>query len=170
MDAAGFQKKRRDDLREYLSSLGFTHMLTVNYDTPISGGRETRQSTLVRHLRFWNREMLEGMFGRKFSVRNQNNEFFFAAFIETGVLYQKDHLHLLVRVPGAHQSWFEGNAGASWERVKKGGVGGRLTADVAVERIFDLAGAVRYCTKGLAAHPDRMTLSSEFRKPPVPET
>jgi hypothetical protein len=166
MSDNSFQKRRRDDLREYLSSLGFTHMMTVNYDVPISGGRDTRQTTLLRHLRFWNREMLEGMFGRKFPIRNQNDEFFFAAFLETGVLYQKDHLHLLVRVPDGQHGWFENHAGATWDRAKRDGSNRRCTADVAVVRIFDVAGAVRYCTKDLAAHPDRMVLSSEFRKTP----
>jgi hypothetical protein len=151
-----FMRKRRDDLRGYLASMQPSHMMTVNYSVPLSGGRETRHRALAAHLRRWNREVLEGMYGRKFWKRNQENEFFFAAFIETGVLYQKDHLHAVVRVPDPNREWFEKNAAVLW----------KPTADVVVQRINDAAGAVSYCSKGMAQHPDWLVLSTEFKRAP----
>lgn len=151
-----FQEKRRDDLRDYLVSLRPTYMLTVNYPVPLSGGRETRHRTLLAHLRLWNREVLEGMYGRKFAKRNGDDAFFFAAFIETGVLYQKDHLHALVRVPDPHRKWFEQNAVAMWNPA----------ADAMLQPVFDVVGAVYYCSKSVARNPDWLVLSSEFRRAP----
>lgn len=130
-------------------------MLTVNYSVPLMGGRETRQRILTEHLRRWNRDVLEGMYGRKFAKRNADNPFFFVSFIETGVLYQKDHLHLIIRVPEPSAVWFEGNAKRLWNPA---------TTDLLLERIYCANGAVEYCSKQLATYPDRIVLSNEFRK------
>jgi hypothetical protein len=150
-----FRQKRRDDLRDYLASLCPTYMMTVNYSVPLSGGREACHRTLLAHLRRWNRDVLQGMYGRKFAKRNQDDQFFFAGFIETGVLYLKDHLHVILRIPEQHRVWFEQNAAGLWNPA---------TTDVLVKRVYDAAGAVGYCSKKLAAHPDWLVLSNEFRK------
>lgn len=58
----------RSEVREELAALRPTHMVTMNYPKPVSGGRDTRRRTVLTHLRQWNRHVLEALFGRKFSL------------------------------------------------------------------------------------------------------
>lgn len=154
-----FKKKRRDDYRKYLVSLRPNFLVTVNYKKPLPGGAEDRRNAMLTHLRHWNRNILEMLFGKKFVARNRDDAFSFAAIMEVGSDLGKEHYHILVRVPYRRHFWvrFSKLAKKLWPG----------TDDVKVEFIRDLVKAVAYCTKGLIDNPDSILLSGELRKPVV---
>jgi hypothetical protein len=147
-------------------------MATVNYAKPLSGGRDTRHRTVLRHLREWNRNVLEALFGRKFSQRNIDDAFLFVGFIEIGALLGKEHVHLLIRVPKPLTEIFEQNATLLWRPKQIAPVAAHssspLQSDVLIRRIYDTEGAVRYCTKDVRDHADNIVFSNEFRVITVP--
>jgi hypothetical protein len=147
-----FNSRTLADLRTFIGSLRPTHMITVNYPKPLSGGREARQQALRTDMRRWNRNVLEAMFGRKFSVRNLDNAFVFVGVIETGIVLGKEHIHALCRVPAEKQAAFENRAAQLWPG----------TTDVHLVRIHEQEGAIRYCTKDVRS--DCLIFSNEFRK------
>lgn len=154
-----FRRKRRNDLRRYLETSEFTHMVTVNYRKPMMGSAEEREQMLRRDLKHWTCNMLQALYGRKFSIRNKNDELLFFAFLETGPLLEKDHWHILIRVPSRFWPVFRDNVELYWWKWWK-----NIWADVKSEPIGDVRGAVKYCTKDMTIDPDRMVLSSEFRR------
>jgi hypothetical protein len=154
MESNEFQQKRWKDMAEYLRSLRFIAMMTVNYPKPLCGPVEERERVLVADLKRWTGRILRRLYGKKFAKRNLNDEFLFVAFIETGRKLGKDHLHLLVRVPYRFWKAFFRDARALW----------KTTDDVVLDLIHDLEGAVRYASKDLTANPDRVIFSNQFRR------
>lgn len=156
----------RTELREELAALKPTHMATMNYEKPLAGGRETRRCAVLTDLREWNRNVLESLFGRKFSRRNGDNAFLFVGFIEIGALLAKEHAHLLIRVPEPLRGKFEETAGVLWKPKQTRTMAGSklLQSDIVLRRIYDVDGAVRYCTKDVRDHADNIVFSYEFRK------
>lgn len=154
-----FHRKRREDLRRYLEASQFTHMVTVNYQKPVTGSPEEREQTLRRDLKHWACNMLEALYGRKFPERNKNDELLFFAFLETGMVLKKDHWHILARVPFRFWPLFKDNVAlCPWNWWKN------IWVDVKSELIDDVGAAVKYCTKDMTINPDRMVMSSEFRR------
>lgn len=119
------------------------------------------------HFREWNRQVLEALFGRKFSKRNQADAYLGVAFIEVGPLLLKEHMHVLVRVPEDLQPRFEAKAGALWLPKEIAPAAGRertaIESDILVRRIHDVDGAVRYCAKDVRVRSDNIVFSNEFR-------
>ena len=156
----------RSEVREELAALRPTHMVTMNYPKRLSGGRETRRRAALTHLRQWNRNVLETLFGRKFRSRNEGDAFLFAAVIEIGPLLMKEHIHALVRVPGALAENFENRAAALWLPKEIAPALGQpktaLEADIVIRKIYDAEGAIRYCTKDVRNHAE-VVWSNEFR-------
>jgi len=161
------QSRLESELRDAICSLRPNFMATMNYSRPLSGGRDTRHQTVVRHLREWNREVLEALFGRKFFRRNVGDEFLFVAAIEIGPLLSKEHAHLLVRVPDHLAERFEVEGVQRWRPKEMAPAMGQhrrlLESDVLIRRIYDLDGAVGYCLKNVGNHTDRIVFSNEFR-------
>lgn len=159
-------KRWRTEVREELAALRPTHMVTMNYPMRLSGGRETRRGAALTHLRQWNRNVLEALFGRKFPSRNQGDAFLFAAVIEIGPLLMKEHIHTLVRVPDTLTKKFEDRAASLWfPREIAPALGKPRTAlgkDIVIRKIYDAEGAIRYCTKDVRNHAD-VVWSNEFR-------
>lgn len=156
----------RSEVREELAALRPTHMVTMNYPNRLSGGRETRRGAALKHLRQWNRNLLQALFGRKFPARNEGDAFLFAAVIEIGPLLMKEHIHALVRVPDALTKTFEDRAASLWLPKEIAPALGKpkmaLAADVVIRKIYDAEGAIRYCTKDVRNHAD-VVWSNEFR-------
>ena len=162
-------------LQEYndalLTSIGPTHMVTINFRQPLPGGRETRQKNLFIHLREWNREVLKALFGRQFAIRNAHDDFLFIGIMEIGPFLQKEHVHLLVRVPEHLIPKFELHAALLWKPRKIAMALGQqrtcLEPDIVIQRCADYVrgpiGAIEYCTKRLTRNMDGVVWSCEFR-------
>jgi hypothetical protein len=153
MDHA-FNKKRCSDFGNYLVSLQPSWMMTINYQRPLTGPPEERERRLMADLRHWTVSVLEGLYGKKCAVRNQNDEFLYAAFIQNGSHLGKEHIHLLLRIP--YRLWlrFKKIAASHW----------KTTDDIHVELIRDVEKAVTYCARDLVIEPDRIFFSNQFRR------
>ncbi len=157
----------RKDFQTGLSSIQPTHMATMNYAKQLSGNRETRFRTIVTHLHNWNTSVLQALFGRKFAKLNEGDAFLFVGFVESGPLLGKDHIHVLIRVPDQLIGRFDSRAASLWTPKEAGSWFGErrtLRSDILIQRIYDVAGAVRYASKGASEYAEQIVWSSDFRR------